>query len=41
MSFTGVTTMYVDMINDETFGEYDLSSLESVGEGGANMSVTV
>ena len=40
-SFTGVTAMYVDMINDESFGEYDLSSLESVGEGGAKMSVTV
>ncbi|WP_226482700.1 class I adenylate-forming enzyme family protein [Natrinema amylolyticum] len=40
-SFNGVTAMFVDMINDESFGEYDLSSLESVGEGGAKMSVTV
>lgn len=40
-SFNGVTAMYVDMIHDESFGEYDLSSLESVGEGGAKMSVTV
>ena len=40
-SFNGVTAMYVDMINDGSFGQYDLSSLESVGEGGARMSVTV
>jgi len=40
-SFNGVTAMYVDMVNHESFGEYDLSSLESVGEGGAKMSVTV
>ncbi|APX97176.1 class I adenylate-forming enzyme family protein [Natronorubrum daqingense] len=40
-SFNGVTAMFVDMVNDESFGDYDLSSLESVGEGGAKMSVTV
>ncbi|ELY50381.1 class I adenylate-forming enzyme family protein [Natronolimnohabitans innermongolicus] len=40
-AFNGVTAMFVDMINDDSFGEYDLSSLESVGEGGAKMSVTV
>ncbi|THE64019.1 AMP-dependent synthetase [Salinadaptatus halalkaliphilus] len=40
-SFNGVTAMFVDMINDESFGDHDLSSLETVGEGGAKMSVTV
>jgi long-chain acyl-CoA synthetase len=40
-SFNGVTAMFVDMVNHESFGEYDLSSLDSVGEGGAKMSVTV
>jgi long-chain acyl-CoA synthetase len=40
-SFNGVTAMFVDMINDESFGDHDLSSLESVAEGGAKMSTTV
>lgn len=40
-SFNGVTTMYVDMVNHESFGEYDLTSLRYAGEGGAKMSVTV
>ncbi|ELY49336.1 AMP-dependent synthetase and ligase [Natronolimnohabitans innermongolicus JCM 12255] len=39
--FVGVTAMYVDMVNSEHFGEYDLSSLETAGEGGAKMSVAV
>ncbi|MFB1062644.1 hypothetical protein [Natrinema sp. H-ect4] len=30
-SFNGVTAMYVDMINDESFGQYDLSSLDRSG----------
>ena len=39
--FIGVTAMYVDMVNDENFDEYDLSSLVSASEGGAKMSVAV
>jgi len=39
--YVGVTAMYVDMVNHETFGEYDLSSLVSASEGGAKMSVAV
>jgi len=39
--FVGVTAMYVDMVNDESFGEYDLTSLEIAGEGGAKMAVAV
>ncbi|ELY64962.1 class I adenylate-forming enzyme family protein [Natrinema versiforme] len=39
--YVGVTAMYVDMINSDDFGEYDLTSLESAGEGGAKMSVAV
>ncbi|WP_254527806.1 class I adenylate-forming enzyme family protein [Natrinema gelatinilyticum] len=39
--YVGVTAMYVDMINSERFGEYDLTSLESASEGGAKMSVAV
>ncbi|WP_226482495.1 class I adenylate-forming enzyme family protein [Natrinema amylolyticum] len=39
--YVGVTAMYVDMINSERFGEYDLTSLESAGEGGAKLSVAV
>ncbi|WP_222920244.1 AMP-binding protein [Natrinema sp. SYSU A 869] len=39
--YVGVTAMYVDMINSEEFGEYDLTSLESAGEGGAKLSVAV
>ncbi|AHG02005.1 AMP-dependent synthetase (plasmid) [Halostagnicola larsenii XH-48] len=39
--YVGVTAMYVDMINSEKFGECDLTSLESVSEGGAKMSVAV
>ncbi|MGB9986072.1 class I adenylate-forming enzyme family protein [Salarchaeum japonicum] len=40
-SFIGVATMFVDMVNDESFGEYDLSSLDTVNEGGAKMPVAV
>ncbi|WP_224333679.1 class I adenylate-forming enzyme family protein [Haloprofundus halobius] len=32
--FGAVTAMYVDIVNHERFGEYDLSSLEEVMEGG-------
>jgi long-chain acyl-CoA synthetase len=39
--YVGVTAMYVDMVNSENFGEYDLTSLEVAGEGGAKMSVAV
>ncbi|QSW99285.1 class I adenylate-forming enzyme family protein [Haloterrigena alkaliphila] len=39
--YVGVTAMYVDMVNSENFGDYDLTSLESAGEGGAKMSVAV
>ncbi len=40
-SFVGVSAMFVDMVNDESFGEYDLSSLDTVNEGGAKMPVAV
>ncbi|SEQ90002.1 class I adenylate-forming enzyme family protein [Natrinema salaciae] len=39
--YVGVTAMYVDMINSDSFGDYDLTSLESAGEGGAKLSVAV
>ncbi len=39
--FIGVTAMYVDMVTADTFGEYDLTSLETAIEGGAKMSVSV
>jgi len=39
--FVGVTAMYVDMVESDKFGEYDLSSLESASEGGAKMSEAV
>ncbi|ARS90258.1 class I adenylate-forming enzyme family protein [Natrarchaeobaculum aegyptiacum] len=39
--YVGVTAMYVDMVNSDSFGEYDLSSLVTAGEGGAKMSVAV
>jgi long-chain acyl-CoA synthetase len=39
--FVGVTAMYVDMVESESFGEYDLSSLVTANEGGAKMSVAV
>ncbi|MFB6164960.1 MAG: class I adenylate-forming enzyme family protein [Haloarculaceae archaeon] len=39
--FIGVTAMYVDMVQSEAFGEYDLTSLEVAAEGGAKMSVAV
>jgi len=39
--FVGVTAMYVDMVEDGSFGDYDLSSLVSASEGGAKMSVAV
>lgn len=40
-TFVGVTTMYVDMVESEEFGDYDLSSLDMAAEGGAKMSVAV
>ena len=39
--FVGVTAMYVDMVDAESFGERDLSSLVQAAEGGAKMSVAV
>ncbi|MGZ0747691.1 class I adenylate-forming enzyme family protein [Haloparvum sp. AD34] len=39
--FIGVATMYVDMVNHESFGEYDLSSLAEAGQGGTKMPVAV
>jgi len=39
--FVGVTAMYVDMVESESFGDHDLSSLVSASEGGAKMSVAV
>jgi long-chain acyl-CoA synthetase len=39
--FVGVTAMYVDMVEADSFGEHDLSSLEIAGEGGAKLSVAV
>jgi long-chain acyl-CoA synthetase len=39
--FVGVTAMYVDMVESESFGDHDLSSLVTASEGGAKMSVAV
>jgi long-chain acyl-CoA synthetase len=39
--FVGVTAMYVDMVNAESFGDHDFSSLVQASEGGAKMSVAV
>ncbi|WP_049923786.1 class I adenylate-forming enzyme family protein [Halopiger djelfimassiliensis] len=39
--FVGVTAMYTDMVAADDFGEYDLTSLESVSEGGAKLSSAV
>ncbi|UPV72878.1 AMP-binding protein [Halorussus limi] len=39
--FIGVAAMYVDLVNHEAFGEYDLSSLRETGQGGAKMPVAV
>ncbi len=39
--FVGVTAMYVDMVNADTFGDHDLTSLETCAEGGAKMSVAI
>jgi long-chain acyl-CoA synthetase len=39
--YVGVTAMYVDMVTSDNFGEFDLTSLEMAGEGGAKMSVAV
>jgi long-chain acyl-CoA synthetase len=39
--YVGVTAMYVDMVESENFGDYDLTSLVSAGEGGAKMAVAV
>ncbi|MCO8245670.1 AMP-binding protein [Haladaptatus sp. AB643] len=40
-SFVGVSAMFVDMVNDESFGDHDLTSLDTVNEGGAKMPVAV
>ncbi|WP_327053320.1 class I adenylate-forming enzyme family protein [Halomicrococcus gelatinilyticus] len=39
--FGAVAAMYVDIINHESFGEYDLSSLAEAMEGGTDMPVAV
>ncbi len=39
--YVGVTAMYVDMVQSEEFGDYDLTSLETAGEGGAKMSIAI
>ena len=39
--FIGITAMYVDMVNNEKFDDYDLSTLVSAAEGGAKLSVAV
>ncbi|WP_313693355.1 class I adenylate-forming enzyme family protein [Halorarum halobium] len=39
--FGAVTTMYVDVVGHERFGEYDLSSLREAMEGGDRMSTAV
>ncbi|MXV64014.1 AMP-binding protein [Natronorubrum sp. JWXQ-INN-674] len=39
--FVGVTTMYADMVESDSFGEYDMTSLESASEGGAKLSTNV
>ncbi|MFP4625888.1 MAG: class I adenylate-forming enzyme family protein [Natronomonas sp.] len=39
--YVGVTAMYVDMVTTDGFEDYDLTSLESAGEGGAKMSLSV
>ncbi|GGL48392.1 class I adenylate-forming enzyme family protein [Halocalculus aciditolerans] len=39
--FVGVATMFVDMVNHDSFGDHDLSSLDTVNEGGAKMPVAV
>ncbi|KTG08880.1 AMP-dependent synthetase [Haloprofundus marisrubri] len=39
--FGAVTAMYVDIVNHERFGEYDLSSLEEVMEGGDRLPTSV
>ncbi len=40
-SFIGVSAMFVDLVNHEAFGEYDLTSLRNVNEGGAKLPVAV
>jgi long-chain acyl-CoA synthetase len=40
-SFIGVAAMFVDMVNADSFGDRDLSSLDTVNEGGAKMPVAV
>lgn len=39
--FGAVTAMYVDLVNHESFGDYDLSSLEEAMEGGTKMPTAV
>ncbi|WP_075936814.1 class I adenylate-forming enzyme family protein [Halosegnis longus] len=40
-SFIGVTAMYADMVDDDSFGDYDLSSLVTASEGGAKLTGAV
>ncbi|MFC7045971.1 class I adenylate-forming enzyme family protein [Halobacteriaceae archaeon GCM10025711] len=39
--FIGVSAMFVDMVETDSFGDYDLASLDNVSEGGAKMPVAV
>jgi long-chain acyl-CoA synthetase len=39
--FGGVTAMYVDLVNHESFADFDLSSLEEAMEGGTKMPPAV
>ncbi|PSP37347.1 AMP-dependent synthetase [Halobacteriales archaeon QH_7_65_31] len=40
-TYIGVTAMYADMVADDSFGDYDLSSLVTVSEGGAKLTGAV
>jgi len=40
-SFTGITTMMIDFVGNPNLGRYDLSSLNSIGGGGAAMPEAV
>ncbi len=33
-SFVGVAAMFVDMVNDDSFSDYNLTSLDTINEGG-------
>jgi long-chain acyl-CoA synthetase len=39
--FVGVTAMYADMVANDAFGEYDLTSLVQASEGGAKLTASV